>query len=256
MENLSKILSHLKPYCKYNLTIDGVVHEIDNKKISLSPSFFYVDDCICCGRCCGVVAESLVLTASEYKRLQDCTDQEFIDYDLDVERLHHLKEAMVAENHTIDGKEVTIYKDPTPSQMFYIETKQQERKTCPYLFRNKEGLYRCGVHPVRSITCRVPHMRTFHSSRGNTSLGVSQYGRNWAVDCPIKFRECNDAEEFENTKKSRLDTLEYLLRVANELNIDTYLPEVIEYAKQLTFENHKQMLGKPILHTKRVKPLI
>ena len=46
---------------------------------------------------------------------------------------------------------------------------------------------------------------------------------------------------------NNLEKIEYLNRVAEEMNVETYLPEVIEYLNKLTFENYHQYLTKNIL---------
>ena len=247
MDNISKLLHYISPVCKAPIRVDGRVYDNQAKKLSFSPSFFYIDDCICCGTCCMCVPEMVVLTEHEYEKLLKCTDQEFIDYDLPVENLHSFRDTIEKESHYINDKEVFIYRCGQPLQTIHNPYKDRDSNTCHYLFKNSEGLYRCGIHPVRSITCRVPHVRLFTNNKGSVSFAVSQYGRNWALGCPIKFKECEDEKQFNKIKGERLALLGYLNRVAHDLNCETYLPEMLNYIQNATFENHKQMLGKDIL---------
>lgn len=247
MNNVNKLLHYISPVCKAPIEVDGKIYDNQAKRLSFSQSFFYIDDCICCGTCCMCVPEMVVLTEHEYNKLLKCTDQEFIDYDLPVENLHSFRDTIEKESHNINGKEVFLYRCGQPLQTIYNPYKKRESNTCHYLFKNNEGLYRCGIHPVRSITCRVPHVRLFTNNKGTVSFAVSQYGRNWALGCPIKFKECEDENQFNKIKSERIALLEYLNRVANDLNCETYLPEMLNYVRNATFENHKQMLGKDIL---------
>lgn len=253
MDNIRKLLHYISPVCKAPIEVDGKIYDNQAKRLSFSQSFFLIDDCVCCGTCCMCVPEMVVLTEHEYEKLKNCTDQEFIDYSLPIENLHTFRDTIEVESHIINGKEIKLYKCSQPLQTIHNPYKNRESKTCHYLFKNDEGLYRCGIHPVRSITCRVPHVRLFCNNKGTVSFAVSQYGRNWAVGCPIKFKECDTEEKFNAIKSDRIALLEYLLRVANDLNCDTYLPEMIQYISNATFENHKQFLGKdilPIINTK------
>lgn len=247
MDNVSKLLHYIVPVSKSDIVVDGKVHSHTLTKLQFSPSFFNIDDCVCCGVCCMCVPEMVVLTEHEYQRLLDCTDQEFIDYDLPVENLHTFRDTIAIEPHVINGKTINLYKCTQPLQTIHNPYKNKDSNTCHYLFKNPQGLYRCGIHPVRSITCRVPHVRLFSNAKGSVSFGVSQYGRNWALGCPIKFKECANEDEFNVVKQQRLDLLNYLSRVAEDMNCETYLPDMISYISNTTFDNYKQFLGKDLL---------
>lgn len=248
VNNLSKIMQYLLPLSKKAITIDDEVFDTPRKSIILSPTFFDVDGCDSCGKCC-CITENLLLTQKEYERLMAYTDQDFIDYGLQVENLHNLQNTIVPTKHIINGKEITVYICPERKQKMIIDTKdpEKEREVCYHLFKKEDGIYRCKIHPVRSITCRMPHTRVFHSSSGSTSIGISQYGRNWALGCGVKFRSPANKEEFDEQKSTKIAQFEYLKEVSDDLNIETYLPELIDYMKKCTFDNYKEMLGKNLL---------
>lgn len=247
VNNLSKIMQYLLPLSKKAITIDGEVFDTKRKSLMFSSTFFNVDSCNSCGKCC--VTEKLLLTQIEYERLMAYTDQDFIDYGLEVENLHNLQNTIVPHKHVINGKEITIYICPIQKQRMILDTKdpEHERDVCYHLFRKEPGVYRCKIHPVRSITCRMPHTRIFHSSSGSTSIGISQFGRNWALGCGVEFRSPADAAEFEEQKSIKIAQLEYLKEISDSLNIETYLPELIEYAKKCTFDNYTDMIGKDLM---------
>ena len=93
----------------------------------------------------------------------------------------------------------------------------------------------------------MPHTRVFHNSTGATSISISQYGRNWALGCGVKFHAPKDESEFEEQKATKIAQFEYLKEVSDDLNIETYIPELIDYMKKCTFINYKDMLGKNLL---------
>lgn len=254
MNNISKLAYYLELLRRGPLVVDGKDYNREIKNIKISGTFFYFDDCECCGRCCMCVPEQILLTQTEYDKLMNCSDEAFLEWTLPPENLHGIQAAVVPEKHIINGEEITLYKDSSPNQMIHNPYKERESQTCKWLFKNPEGLYRCGVHPVRSITCRMPHFKIRYS-RGTVSLGVMQYGRNWAVGCPVSFKEPKTEEEFNMVKADRLATLEYWQKVANDMNCDTYLPEIIDYIKKTTFENYKQMAYVDIIKLYNTKSL-
>lgn len=247
VNNLSKIMQYLLPLSKKAITIDGEVFDTPRKSLKLSHTFFDIDDCQGCGKCC--VPENLLLTQTEYNRLMAYKDQDFIDYGLQVEDLHNLQTTIVPTKYTINGKEITVYICQGKKQRMILDTKdpENERDVCYHLFKKAPGVYRCKIHPVRSITCRMPHTRIFHSSSGSTSIGISQFGRNWALGCHIEFKSPETAEEFESQKAVKIAQFVYLKEIAEDLNIETYLPDLIDYAQKCTFENYKDMLDINLL---------
>lgn len=241
-------MQYLLPLSKGPITIDGEVFDKPRERISLSPAFFNIDGCDSCGKCC-CITENLLLTQHEYERLMTYKDQDFIDYGLQVENLHNLQNTIVPKKHVINGKEITVYECPERKQTMIVDTKnpEKERDVCYHLFKKEDGVYRCKIHPVRSITCRMPHTRVFANSHGSISIGISQYGRNWALGCGVKFRAPATNAEFEEVKASRIAQFEYLVAVANDLNCDTYYPELIKYVQKATFENYPELLGKNLM---------
>ncbi|MBQ2856688.1 MAG: hypothetical protein IJE78_06130 [Bacteroidaceae bacterium] len=247
VNNLSKIIQHLEPLHIGPLVVDGKQYDRPKIWLKLSPTFFDVDSCFGCGKCCLHVAQNLVLTQSEYEHLMKCTENDFIEYGLDPSKLPILQNSMKPTHHVVNGKEITLYRDSSKLQSLYSSEQDKQVDTCPYLFKNAEGLYRCGVHPVRSITCRMPHLRVFYTNHGCVSVGISQYGRNWRIGCEVQFQKCKAAEQFEQIKSQRIDQLKYLLRVAEDCNFNTYLPALIEYAQHATFSNYEQFLNRDIM---------
>lgn len=254
MHNIDKIIHYIKLFAKEPIEIDGRIEARTRRGFRIGKRFFHSDGCIQCGRCC--LGEDHVYTEHEYKRIMNCSDEEFEKENLPVFRLHELQESIEPETHTINGKEVTVYVHRCPKTEMYIPAKGCVRETCNWMFE-QDGLFRCGIHPVVSMTCDIPHLRIFHSDarKSIVSISTAQYGRNWAIECPIKFMPPKDEEEFESIKKRKIEKLRSIAACALDLNVlDTYIPEVIEYIESILYENYQESLKKDfiLIHDDRV----
>ena len=54
-------------------------------------------------------------------------------------------------------------------------------------------------------------------------------------------------------KAGRLEKLKYLNRIAEDVNVHTYLPEVIAYVEHIMFDKYQTYLNKNILEKKSKK---
>ena len=57
-----------------------------------------------------------------------------------------------------------------------------------------------------------------------STIGLSQFGRNWALKCPVVFGDVD-----EESTLSRIHWLNILNNVSQDLGIDTFLPEILMY---------------------------
>lgn len=62
----------------------------------------------------------------------------------------------------------------------------EEFKTCPHIVLGVG----CGIHEINPIHCRMPLMK-FKQVKDKVYIIKEQYGRNWALGCPIKFGDYN-----------------------------------------------------------------
>lgn len=246
MHNIDKILHYIKFFAKNPIEIDGRIEERKRTGIRLAPTFFNSDDCIQCGRCC--IGEDHVYTKHEWEWIQKCPDEEFDKEGLPVFRLNELRANTFPEKHVINGKEIEVYVHKCPKTIMYIPAKGREKETCNWLFE-QDGKYRCGIHPVSSMTCDLPHTRMFHAREGSVSIGTAQYGRNWAMGCPITFHAPKDKAEFDYIKGRRMAKLQSIDDCAKDMNIlDTYIPEILEYINSISFFGYEQALGFDFIH--------
>lgn len=241
MHNIDKILHYIKFFTVGPIEIDGKIEDREKTGIRLAPTFFHTDDCIQCGRCC--IGEDHVYTEHEYQNIMNCPESAFEEENLPVFRLHELQQNIEIEKHIINGKEINLYIHRCPKTEMFIPAKGKVKETCNWMFE-QNGLFRCGIHPVSSMTCDLPHTRMFHAKGGTVSIGTAQYGRNWAMGCPITFHPLKDEEEFNQIKERRIAKLQSIEDCAQDMNITaTYLSEVINYVKGIQFDNYESALG-------------
>ena len=261
MDNISKILDYLRSFAKSNIILDDKEIECPVNSIKLGPRFFNTDGCNMCGFCC--LAEHNVYTEFEWKAIKACVDDDILEYGrkygeengLPLDFVHALQNESKESIHNVNGKDVKLYTYSGAYPTLHLEGRG-DRPRCALVHVRPDGKVVCGAHPVRSITCRMPHLRIYKSTAGNITLNLAEYGRNWALKCSIcAFPEPGTSEIFEANKADRLDKLEYLLKIANDMNVETYLPTVIEHVKSATFDNYKDMLGNDLLHYKHTKKL-
>lgn len=226
MNSIYKIIDYIAKVSKQPITVDGkVILEKPVTQVTISDKFFFKDDCTMCGRCCP--NENTAYTVSRWKKIIDTSIEEFWKFDLEYSDALLLFTHAEKKLFNVNGKDVLIYSHPKDNskdcnRVDYPDRPNLER--CHWLFE-KDGKYLCEIHPIRSITCGMPHLRFFHNKNtGHTSLGVSQFGRNWALGCPVHFEGFD-----EESVQTRIYWLKELKEAADDLGIKTYLPEIIEY---------------------------
>lgn len=246
MDNVSKLMQYMAPVAKDIIYLDDKRY-INSKKIQLNANFFAVDRCDCCGHCCP--PESNVYTSREYEKICSCSYDTFDSWNLPREGLDKLRAGLREEKHQINGKQISVYVYPLKKQQYFMPHKERTIDRCSWLLHRNGEIFHCAIHPVRSITCIMPHLRIFYNTRSeSTSIGIAQFGRNWALGCRVVFDQPSTSEQFDEVKQNRIEKLERLQQCAEDLNIDTYLPQIIKYVQGCTFDNYKSRLGIPVIH--------
>ena len=215
------------------------------KGVRINDSFFLKDGCEICGRCC--VPEENVWTESTIEPLKRDAATHKEDYIVDeidfpfevkIDLLNEFVDSIEKRQVKVNGSEKTLYvsvlKKDSPTVTFYGNPERKPQKRCRWLNSGEDhtiGLHwdKCLIHPYRSVTCRIPHMRIKASNDERYGiLGVQPYGRNWQLGCPVKFEPVIDEDDI----KSKIITLKVLKQYADDLGIETYLPEIITYLEK------------------------
>jgi len=201
------------------------------KKFIISPSFWQSDDCNVCGKCCSNFG--IAFFESELIRIQ-ASESELVQKEL----LPNLKKVELSYN----GELKNIYYMPPIAEknIDVFDAGDRTVRSCPFSrtiegtleFQTAAGIKRiekargCNIHLDRSHTCKFPHIRFHHNTRqpGIMRMGVHQYGRNWAMKCPITFLPFNKGEI-----EGKIRTLKDFHRDIDYLGTDTWLPDVIDY---------------------------
>lgn len=226
IESSLKLLEYVNKVAKEPIIVNGQPFgKAPVVRVSLNESFFLKDDCVMCGRCC--LNETTAWTDEGMNRIKGATPEDFSKWELDYAVVDEIFQRMTTNTVDINGKAVNFYvcgRDKVSEAFKLSWPDRKESPRCHWLFE-KDGTYRCRVHPVRSVTCGMPHCRFFHNEKTHsTSIGVSQYGRNWALKCPVEFGPVDEA-----SVQSRILWLERLYAVAQDCGINTFLPEILEY---------------------------
>lgn len=226
VESSIKLLEYINKVSKEPILLNGEPFGTPPvEKVVLNDSFFQKDDCTMCGKCCP--NETTVWTQEGMSRVINATPQDFTVWDLDPLVVSEITGRVFEHIVSINGRQVVFYvseKDKN-SEALHIEwPDRMEQPRCHWLFE-KDGTYRCRIHPVRSVTCGMPHCRFFHSEATHTTtIGVSQFGRNWRLKCPVQFGQYDEA-----SVQTRILWLERLYATAQDCGIDTFLPEILDY---------------------------
>lgn len=245
-DNITKIMQYVQSVAKGPTIIDGKTYDRGVTAIRLSNTFFLTDGCNICGHCC--IPETNVYTESEYRLIMNFKEEDWIKEGFNVDLLRRLKKGIRQEVHNVNGVDKTIYKYDIEKQTIEFEGRDKPKDSCTWVVQLNKNNYACGIHPVSSITCQMPHLTVRVSTRGITRFMVTQYGRNWAIGCPVKFEEPSSEEQFEQIKESRVAKFRHLKEVADDLGIPTYLQEMIEYTEKIPYESYKDYLDKDIVN--------
>lgn len=240
-----KLLEYVNKVAKEPIIVDGEPYgHINPVGVKLNDTFFMKDDCQMCGRCCMV--ETNAWTEEGVRRMKAAVPDDFNKWGLSIEIMGELYTLLEEHVHDINGKKVTFYSVPkikTKDAMVVSWPDRKPSPRCRWVFE-KDGTYRCLIHPVRSVTCGMPHCRFYfsHSTRV-TSIGLSQYGRNWALKCPVEFEPHLDEESV----KSRMHWLKLLADTADDMGIRTWLPEILHFLESGGRHSHQFFPTRPSL---------
>lgn len=235
--NLEKLFQYLQCFSIHPIEFQGQIIGDEIYEIKLNDTLFYTDNCMMCGGC--DPAESNVYTATEYKRIVESTEEDFQKAGLDFKYLTKLKDGLCSKELNINNKIIKVWEYKNEHNELYLPTREKVLKRCTWCYQDDTHTFKCRIHSVESITCVMPHLRTYHVKGSHrASLGIYQFGRNWALKCPVVLQPPHDEVEFEHNKASVIAKLEHLHQVGADLNISTRIPEVIDVIHQQKFEKY------------------
>ena len=196
--SLFYFLDYLGKLVKQPLTVQvGLIEKtyLPAKQVVISPSFFKYLPCRKCGACCrkGV---SLAFTASDKVAIEEYGNTKL---------LSGLKQY-----------EINIG-DSKKCWWLYEQSKPQ---TCDFLVSNL-----CSVHDVKAVNCLLPPILVGYCKKTQVvKLTKEKLHWRWVPNCQAQYTSF-DLENFLNWD---LYCLRRLQRSAEDLGIQTYLPEILE----------------------------
>jgi Fe-S-cluster containining protein len=212
-----KIIDYLARVAKEPIVVNGERYPIGPVDlVTLDYSFFIKDDCQMCGKCCP--NETTVWTESHDPRNGINLDGSVL-YEL-IDRV----ENRVINVNGVDRKIYVSEADTSKAANTLSWPDRAEVERCHWLYE-KDNKHLCKIHPVRSVTCGIPHIR-FITRDSHTVIRTSQFGRNWRLKCPVTFELLRPDVD---STRSKCFWLKTLLDYAEDLGVNTFLPEIITY---------------------------
>lgn len=218
--SVDKTIHYLDAVSKDNHHVEfaGISYDITrSSEFGIRPSMFCKDECLSCGQCCRNYDTVMFPTDMEEINRRAADGQEPYQFFLD-----NCKEDPLI----IDGKEYSYISVPpmTAKDSHDIWTINHKVLNCRWIFLEGDKKY-CKIHKYRCITCGFPHMELYQNhTRTHGYLGHKQFGRNHQLGCKVDITRPLDQE----TLDENIYWLRRLETVANYLNVETYLPEIIE----------------------------
>lgn len=168
--------------------------------------------------------------------------------------IQELVNSLVPITVDVRGKEKTLYKSKLPYNTYYFEDRGTLNR-CHWDIPVGNNLLGCGIHQVSSLTCKFPHIRFIYNKKTkSTHIGLMQYGRNWALKCPVIF----DKTFYPDTVKNVIDKFKLLQKYCEYFEIDNYCQIIIDVLSLVvTDADIERVCGKNLLiqndvHVKRL----
>lgn len=201
-----------------HLEIDGTDYNWEAPdRIVLSPLFFRGDDCFRTGKCCKNY--DIVFTQEGVDEIHKATKENYDAWGLPMDGHDGLLSRLTEKNVLVNGSPSKLWMDPATKE-------SKATGKCNHLQYGEDGLSFCDIQPVKSITCHMPH-NVVKFSRGTTHIRKQQFGRNWALGCPVKFR----GFDYERFTTVDVPLFERLGVVGDDLGIETWIPEILDLFK-------------------------
>lgn len=233
VNNVIKTLMYIYPITKQTIKYKNEVWEPVNA-IYLRESLFCKDECLICGKCC--IAEDNLYLPFEVDKMRSILETKDIDTNThklngkgysNIEELLSTLEPITVQ---VNDKDFTLYRSKTEPRIYEFEDRGV-LKRCHWDLPTEDGGLGCGIHPVSALTCRMPHVRFFYNhEKRHTSIGHSQYGRNWALKCPAQVSK---TEFSMSTLNTVIANFELLQQYCDYFEIDTYCPEILNCLYQV-----------------------
>ena len=227
VNNILKTLMYIYPITKQTIKYKDNVWEPVNA-IYLRESLFCKDECLVCSRCC--ISEDNLFLPFEVDNMREILKAK--DIDTNTHRLNgkgysnieELLNTLEPTSVRVNDKEFILYRSKTEPNVYEFADRGV-LKRCHWSMPTEDNRLGCGIHPVSALTCKMPHIRFFYNyKKRSTSIGHSQFGRNWALKCPAGVSK---TEFSMSTLDTVISNFELLLQYCNYFEIDTYCPEIL-----------------------------
>lgn len=240
-DSIGKLLGYCCYLAKHDVAIrfenKYELHYKAPKSISISQTLFQTDSCQSSGKCCKV-AFDLAYTEEGIERINKSVNSN--------QNARRLLDALKPVETEVNGKSVKIWVHLNDEIARYTG-----EKTCDFLEHPDSGEFAgrfiCGIHggynrvfeSAQPFHCIAPHFVVRTHTDGSSFVGRMQFGRNWRFGCPVVFER--SLRYFEKDYTQDLDKLEIIRRIAEDIKIETWVPEIIDWLK-----NNREYIEKMI----------
>ena len=243
VNNVAKIMTYVNPISVY-----GCEHLVINE------TTFYKDSCVVCGKCC--IHEDLIFLPFEVDNMHDIISgkvkigKEHLGGTVD--NIKELVESLVPINVDVYGKDKLLYKSRLPYNTYEFADRGVLNR-CHWDIPVGDGKLGCGIHLVSSLTCKFPHIRfNYRADKKTTHIGLMQYGRNWALKCPIVF----DKTFYPETVQNVISKFELLSKYCDYFEVENHCQLIIDTLSMVkTEEDIQKVTGKDILNQQKSRRL-
>lgn len=232
--SVDKTVHYLDAICKGHHVMEfaGVIYETSPKEeFRIRPSTFFKDTCLSCGQCCR--NWDTVFFPSDLAELEKRASrgQESYQEYLDI---------MTEDTILVDGEEKIYYSAPPmyKNDGHDIWVTGHTVRNCRWIFMQDDKKL-CKIHEYRCITCGFPHMELYMNiAKTHGFLGHKQFGRNNQLGCKVDIKK---EPMDQGTLDSNIYWLSRLEVVADYFGVSTYLPEVLDYLRNLNLDDLPDM---------------
>lgn len=224
------------------------------KHLFLNESVFYKDGCAMCSKCCSYW--DLIFLPFEVDNMKSILD---LDTSISkehlgntVDNIKELYDSLYEVKVPFNGKDRVLYKSRLPYNIYHYEDRG-DLKRCHWVVPIDDTRKGCAIHQVRALTCIFPHIRlNYNNSRKTTHIGLMQYGRNWALKCPVEF----DKTFYPETVQNVINKFKLLQTYCDYFEEDNYCQKIIDTLSSVQTEKDiEKVCGFDLLHNENIRRL-
>ena len=224
-----KLVDHIATMTRQSFAVECLTRQKQYrppKRIMLTPAYFRSDYCLYCGNCCEK-AKTLVWTLKDWEeRVLKIPVDVFEEHDIPAK--YYIELIRNAQPVSMMVGNVTCH------FMVYLQNKGCQ------LRHSDNGYTYCGIHPVKPISCGLPTTVFVQMKKSKITYVRKHSNNRWRSKCSIQFGEF----DYHTFKYNDLPWLGLMRDLAEDMLIDTYLPDLLRFFKDAEGHFMKDIIPK------------